>query len=81
MATTVLERKLTQRELAQQWGWSMCRLTRMVNRGQIPHVRIGRDVFFEMSALEPWLAARRTGPEPVRAPDPPAAMRHSRYRD
>lgn len=62
MSPTTLEKKLTQRELADLWGWSMTRLTRMVNTNAIPHLRIGKEVWFELSALEPWLDARRRGP-------------------
>lgn len=66
--SSTLDRKmLSQRELAERTGWSMTLITRMVNRDEIPHLRIGRGVFFEAAALEEWFAARRHGPK-VRAP-------------
>lgn len=59
MTPATLERKIPQRELAKAWGWSMTKLTRMVNRGEIPHLRIGKAIFFEASALDAWQDARR----------------------
>lgn len=61
MTSPTLDRKLTVRELSDAWGWSRHKITRLVNRNAIPHLRVGDEVFFELSALEPWLAARRRG--------------------
>lgn len=75
---TTLERKLSQRELAEHWGWSMHRLTRLVSQNEIPHLRIGKQVFFELSALEPWLEARRRATELLRGKAAPRSRAEER---
>lgn len=49
-------------ELAQQLrrprGW----VDRLVRRGEIPHVRLGRQYFFRPSEVETWIAAHTVTP-------------------
>lgn len=59
--SAVLTAKIPLPALAKQWGWSQQRLYRLCKANRIPHVRIGRDIFFEEPALEMWLEQRRRG--------------------
>ncbi len=59
------DRKLTVAQLAEQWGWSRSRIYRLVYAQAIPFVRIGcgrGGIYFEESAVESWLEARRQRP-------------------
>ena len=63
------DRLLPLMELARRWGWSRSKLWRLVDTGQIPHIRIGarRDVHFRERDVEAWLQAHTIG-----AAKPPA---------
>lgn len=54
------DRLLTLMQLAEKWGWSRSKLWRLVQRKEIPHIRIGprRDVHFRESVVEAWLLER-----------------------
>ena len=80
MTTTALERKLTQREVSRITGWSMTLLTRLVNRNEIPHLRIGKTVWFELSKLKAWEDARQHGPVVRGEEEAVGIPTHSRYR-
>lgn len=57
-----VDRLLTIKQLAEKWGWSMQKISRLVQAKAIPHLRIGRrnnDIHFEESAVDAWLQARR----------------------
>jgi hypothetical protein len=51
--------KISLRTLAKRWGWHPSRLYRLCAAKKIPHLRIGRDLFFEEPVLEQWLEERR----------------------
>jgi excisionase family DNA binding protein len=36
-------------------------LFRMVKKGEVPHVRIGRKIYFVKAAVESWLANKQQG--------------------
>lgn len=61
MKTTVLAPKISLPELARRWGWKASRLYRLCAAKRIPHVKIGRDIFFEEEALDQWLSKQRRG--------------------
>lgn len=54
------DRLLTLMQLATKWGWSRSKLTRLVTKQGIPHLRIGarNDVYFRESVVEAWLLER-----------------------
>lgn len=55
---SALDRKLSVKELAYEWGWKAGRIYRLVALGRIPHVRVGGGIYFEPAALEAWLNAQ-----------------------
>lgn len=50
-------------DVADHLGWSLQRVYRMAAQKRIPHVRIGRGIFFEGSELEDWIARQRVTPD------------------
>lgn len=65
-------RPLPLSQLAEELGFSISKLHRLVASKQIPHLRIGarRDVYFERADVEAWLTAQR-----VEAAGAPASRR------
>ena len=63
MTTTALERKLSIRQLAEQWGMTVDQIYRLVRhrdpKRRLPHVVIGRDIRFNPSELDAWQQAQR----------------------
>ena len=49
------EEILTTKDLARYLRCHVSTLYRMVNRGEIPHFRLGTDIRFRRSAIERWL--------------------------
>jgi excisionase family DNA binding protein len=49
------EEILTARDLARYLRCHVSTLYRLVNRGEIPHFRLGSDIRFRRSAIEKWL--------------------------
>jgi hypothetical protein len=78
MSTRVLERKLSVKELSETWGWTPKRIWTLVRANEIPHLRIGDAVFFELSALEAWLRSKERGQ--AIEPNPEAAGRRAASR-
>ena len=56
-----LPRLLTAEELAAQIGLSRFRLYELCRGGLIPHVRVGRSIWFDPKAVAEWIAAGGTG--------------------
>jgi len=48
-------------EAANVIGVSPRLLWSLTNRGEVPHVRIGRRIVYPIAAIEAWLAARAKG--------------------
>lgn len=69
---SALDRKLSVKELAYEWGWKAGRIYRLCAQGRIPFVKIGGQLFFEPAALEQWLNAQpsRRAREQTRATKP-----------
>jgi excisionase family DNA binding protein len=57
---------LRPREVARLLGLSRSGIYRMITRGELPHVRLGRSVRVPQRAFKAWLAVR------TRLPQPPA---------
>ncbi len=51
-------------EAARAIGISRRLLWSMKNRGDVPHVRLGRRIVYPIAALEAWLAAKAKGGAP-----------------
>ena len=49
------EEVLTAKELARYLRCHVSTLYRLVNRGEIPHFRLGSDIRFRRSAIDKWL--------------------------
>ena len=49
------EEVLTAKDLASYLRCHVSTLYRLVNRGEIPHFRLGSDIRFKRSAIEKWL--------------------------
>ena len=49
------EEVLTAKDLATYLRCHVSTLYRLVNRGEIPHFRLGSDIRFRRSAIEKWL--------------------------
>lgn len=53
---TILRRPLMDaQELADLTGWSLQRIWDLARRGLVPHVKVGRRVFFPRRSVEAWL--------------------------
>lgn len=52
-------------EVAKYLKLSRSKVYALVQRGEIPHVRIGRNVRIQEQALQTWLAKNSTGGEPA----------------
>jgi hypothetical protein len=72
---SALTEKVPLPELARRWGWSQDALRWLVRRKAIPFLKIGGRIYFEVEALEPWLAARRGGDPVALAAQSKAAAR------
>ena len=57
------EEILTTRDLANYLRCHVSTLYRLVNRGEIPHFRLGSDIRFKRSAIEKWLDEQGRGKE------------------
>lgn len=69
-APAVLAQKLTLPELARHWGWNPQVLRHLCATNQIPHLRIGRKVYFELDRVGPWLEEHRRGEAQKGRPTP-----------
>lgn len=56
---------LTVREVATYIGCSICAVYRWVERNEIPHIRLGRDIRFRPAELDAWLEKRKVKPLPL----------------
>lgn len=52
---TGTEEVLTAKDLARYLRCHVSTLYRLVNRGEIPHFRLGSDIRFRRSAIDKWL--------------------------
>ncbi len=56
-------RLLTARETADRLGLGIYRTYQLIRKGQLPAVRLGRQVRVDPAALEDWIAAGGTAPD------------------
>jgi Helix-turn-helix domain len=59
MTPATLDRTLSLPALARAWDWSPRKLHRLCAAHAIPHLRIRGRIYFEVSTVEAWKAARR----------------------
>lgn len=55
------ERLLTVKALAEEWACSASMIYKLVERDELPHVRIGAAVRFRRTEVAAWLDRRRAG--------------------
>ena len=58
------ERLLTRREVCERLRCSIPTLDRMITRGDLPVVRIGRRVLLRESTVNEWIRSHEHGPTP-----------------
>lgn len=58
MKTPAVTAKIQLPELARRLGWRPERLYRLVRRREIPHFKVGRDLFFDEAEIAAWLEAQ-----------------------
>jgi excisionase family DNA binding protein len=56
------ERLLTRNEVCEQLRCSMPTLDRMIKRGELPVVRVGRRVLLRESTVNEWIRSHEHGP-------------------
>ena len=66
---------LTLPKLAAHSGWSVCRIRRLVENKELPHIRVNGRVMLPANAIEEFVAKRFVMPvsAPVDAARPPIA--------
>jgi excisionase family DNA binding protein len=63
------ERLLTRNEVCERLRCSMPTLDRMIKRGDLPVVRVGRRVLLRESTVNEWIRAHEHGPAQEGEPD------------